>query len=126
MLAEIKGLNEECGIFGVWGHKDAAQLTYYGLHSLQHRGQEGTGIVVSDGKQLTGIKGEGLVTEIFTAEAMKQLNGNAAIGHVRYATAGGGGYENVQPLLFHSQSGSLALAHNGNLVNANSLKHQLE
>ncbi|MGG1678998.1 amidophosphoribosyltransferase [Neobacillus sp. NRS-1170] len=126
MLAEIKGLNEECGIFGVWGHPDAAQLTYYGLHSLQHRGQEGTGIVVSDGKTLKGVKGEGLVTEIFTADAMKELTGTAAIGHVRYATAGGGGYENVQPLLFHSQSGSLALAHNGNLVNANSLKHQLE
>jgi amidophosphoribosyltransferase len=126
MLAEIKGLNEECGIFGVWGHPDAAQLTYYGLHALQHRGQEGTGIVVSDGKALTGVKGEGLVTEIFTAEAMAKLNGTAAIGHVRYATAGGGGYENVQPLLFHSQNGSLALAHNGNLVNANSLKYQLE
>lgn len=126
MLAEIKGLNEECGIFGVWGHPDAAQLTYYGLHSLQHRGQEGTGIVVSDGKRLKGVKGEGLVAEIFTTEAMKELTGSAAIGHVRYATAGGGGYENVQPLLFHSQSGSLALAHNGNLVNANSLKHQLE
>ncbi|MEH7334054.1 amidophosphoribosyltransferase [Neobacillus drentensis] len=126
MLAEIKGLNEECGVFGVWGHPDAAQLTYYGLHSLQHRGQEGTGIVVSDGKTLKGVKGEGLVTEIFTADAMKELTGSAAIGHVRYATAGGGGYENVQPLLFHSQSGSLALAHNGNLVNANSLKHQLE
>ncbi|MFF2447126.1 amidophosphoribosyltransferase [Neobacillus sp. NPDC058068] len=126
MLAEIKGLNEECGIFGVFGHPDAAQLTYYGLHSLQHRGQEGTGIVVSDGKTLKGFKGEGLVSEIFTAEAMAELTGTAAIGHVRYATAGGGGYENVQPLLFHSQSGSLALAHNGNLVNANSLKHQLE
>ncbi|MBO0959259.1 amidophosphoribosyltransferase [Neobacillus sp. MM2021_6] len=126
MLAEIKGLNEECGIFGVFGHPDAAQLTYYGLHALQHRGQEGTGIVVSDGKKLTGVKGEGLVTEIFTAEAMSQLIGSAAIGHVRYATAGGGGYENVQPLLFHSQTGSLALAHNGNLVNATSLKHQLE
>jgi amidophosphoribosyltransferase len=126
MLPEIKGLNEECGIFGVWGHQDAAQLTYYGLHSLQHRGQEGTGIVVSDGKKLKGVKGEGLVSEIFTADAMKELEGNAAIGHVRYATAGGGGYENVQPLLFHSQTGSLALAHNGNLVNANSLKHQLE
>ena len=126
MLAEIKGLNEECGIFGVWGHPDAAQLTYYGLHSLQHRGQEGTGIVVSDGKRLKGVKGEGLVSEIFTTEAMTELTGSAAIGHVRYATAGGGGYENVQPLLFHSQSGSLALAHNGNLVNANSLKHQLE
>ncbi|MGG3467704.1 amidophosphoribosyltransferase [Neobacillus pocheonensis] len=126
MLAEIKGLNEECGIFGVWGHPDAAQLTYYGLHSLQHRGQEGTGIVVSDGKTLKGVKGEGLVAEIFTADAMAQLTGNGAIGHVRYATAGGGGYENVQPLLFHSQTGSLALAHNGNLVNANSLKYQLE
>lgn len=126
MLAEIKGLNEECGIFGVWGHPDAAQLTYYGLHSLQHRGQEGTGIVVSDGKTLKGVKGEGLVSEIFTTEAIEELTGSAAIGHVRYATAGGGGYENVQPLLFHSQSGSLALAHNGNLVNANSLKHQLE
>ncbi|MCM3727107.1 amidophosphoribosyltransferase [Neobacillus cucumis] len=126
MLPEIKGLNEECGIFGVFGHQDAAQLTYYGLHSLQHRGQEGTGIVVSDGKKLTGVKGEGLVSEIFTTEAMKDLEGSAAIGHVRYATAGGGGYENVQPLLFHSQTGSLALAHNGNLVNANSLKYQLE
>jgi amidophosphoribosyltransferase len=126
MLAEIKGLNEECGIFGVWGHEDAAQLTYYGLHALQHRGQEGTGIVVSDGAALKGVKGEGLVTEIFTAERMAELTGTSSIGHVRYATAGGGGYENVQPLLFHSQTGSLALAHNGNLVNANSLKHQLE
>jgi amidophosphoribosyltransferase len=126
MLAEIKGLNEECGIFGVWGHSDAAQLTYYGLHALQHRGQEGTGIVVSDGAKLKGVKGEGLVTEIFTSERMAELMGTSAIGHVRYATAGGGGYENVQPLLFHSQTGSLALAHNGNLVNANSLKHQLE
>ncbi|AIM16822.1 MULTISPECIES: amidophosphoribosyltransferase [Neobacillus] len=126
MLAEIKGLNEECGVFGVWGHKDASQLTYYGLHALQHRGQEGTGIVVSDGKSLKCVKGEGLVTEIFTADRMAELIGTTAIGHVRYATAGGGGYENVQPLLFRSQSGSLALAHNGNLVNANSLKHQLE
>jgi amidophosphoribosyltransferase len=126
MLTEIKGLNEECGVFGVWGHPDAAQLTYYGLHSLQHRGQEGTGIVVNDGKKLKVVKGEGLVSEIFTEGVMKELEGTSAIGHVRYATAGGGGYENVQPLLFHSQNGSLALAHNGNLVNANLLKHQLE
>ncbi|MEH7251685.1 amidophosphoribosyltransferase [Neobacillus niacini] len=126
MLAEIKGLNEECGVFGVWGHPDSAQLTYYGLHSLQHRGQEGTGIVVSNGEKLRVVKGEGLVSEIFTANVMEELKGTSAIGHVRYATAGGGGYENVQPLLFHSQTGSLALAHNGNLVNANSLKHQLE
>lgn len=126
MLAEIRGLNEECGIFGVWGHPDAAQITYYGLHTLQHRGQEGTGMVVTDGQKLKGVKGEGLVAEIFTADAIQQLEGFGAIGHVRYATAGGGGYENVQPLLFHSQSGSLALAHNGNLVNANALKRQLE
>lgn len=126
MLAEIRGLNEECGIFGVWGHEDASQLAYYGLHSLQHRGQEGTGIVATDGEKLKGIKGEGLVSEIFTQEAIKELNGKAAIGHVRYATAGGGGYENVQPLLFHFQSGSMALAHNGNLVNATALKSQLE
>ncbi|SIC86576.1 amidophosphoribosyltransferase [Mycobacteroides abscessus subsp. abscessus] len=64
MLAEIRGLNEECGIFGVWGHENAAQITYYGLHSLQHRGQEGTGMVVTDGKKLKGLKGEGLVAEI--------------------------------------------------------------
>ncbi|KAB2331644.1 amidophosphoribosyltransferase [Bacillus mesophilum] len=126
MLAEIKGLNEECGIFGVWGHPESAQITYYGLHSLQHRGQEGTGIVVTDGAKLKGVKGEGLVTEVFTSEAIEELDGKAAIGHVRYATAGGGGYENVQPLLFHSQSGSLALCHNGNLTNATALKHQLE
>ncbi|WP_018664446.1 amidophosphoribosyltransferase [Heyndrickxia acidiproducens] len=126
MFAEIKGLNEECGIFGIWGHKDAAHLTYYGLHSLQHRGQEGAGIVVKQGPQLIGKKGEGLVTEVFAAETFAELKGTSALGHVRYATAGGGGIENVQPLLFHSQCGSLALAHNGNLVNAHSLKHQLE
>lgn len=126
MLAEIKGLNEECGVFGIWGHPKASEITYYGLHSLQHRGQEGAGMVVTNGEILRGLKGEGLVTEVFTSDAMKDMIGKAAIGHVRYATAGGGGYENVQPLLFHSQSGSLALAHNGNLVNATPLKHQLE
>ncbi|MBW3113002.1 MULTISPECIES: amidophosphoribosyltransferase [Bacillaceae] len=126
MPAEIKGLNEECGVFGIWGHPNAAQITYYGLHSLQHRGQEGTGIVVSDGDTLRCLKGEGLVTEVFQEGTIEKLEGDSAIGHVRYATAGGGGYENVQPLLFNSQSGSLALAHNGNLVNANALKHQLE
>ncbi len=126
MLAEIKGLNEECGVFGVWGHEDAAQLTYYGLHSLQHRGQEGAGMVLTDGEKLTGVKGEGLVMEVFTAERMKEVSGKGSIGHVRYATAGGGGYENVQPLLFHFQNESMALAHNGNLINATQLKAQLE
>ncbi|HZH61306.1 MAG TPA: amidophosphoribosyltransferase [Metabacillus sp.] len=126
MLAELKGLNEECGVFGIWGHPEAAQITYYGLHSLQHRGQEGAGIVTSDGEKLTAMKGLGLINEVFANGKLNELSGKAAIGHVRYATAGGGGYENVQPLLFKSHSGSLALAHNGNLVNATQLKHQLE
>lgn len=128
MLAEIKGLNEECGVVGVWGHPDAAQIAYYALHALQHRGQEGAGIVTSDGSELSITKGEGLVTEIFTAEKMQELvgSGKAAIGHVRYATAGGSGIQNVQPLLFKSHTGDLALAHNGNLVNFHQLRSQLE
>lgn len=126
MLAEIKGLNEECGIFGIWGHEEAATLTYYGLHSLQHRGQEGAGIVVGGNGTLQFHKGLGLVTEVFGRGELAQLTGMAAIGHVRYSTAGGGGYVNVQPLLFRSQGGSLALAHNGNLVNADELRFRLE
>ncbi|XRG77997.1 amidophosphoribosyltransferase [Rossellomorea sp. GAMAL-10_SWC] len=126
MLAEIKGLNEECGIFGIWGHTDAAQISYYGLHSLQHRGQEGAGIVVTNGDELEGAKGLGLITEVFSKGQLNDLHGKAAIGHVRYATAGGGGYENVQPLLFQSHTGSIALAHNGNLVNASRLRKDLE
>ncbi|TDL30623.1 amidophosphoribosyltransferase [Jeotgalibacillus sp. S-D1] len=126
MLAELRGLNEECGVFGIWGHEQAAQLTYYALQSLQHRGQEGAGIVASNGLEITSHKGEGLVTEVFSQAQLDGLKGHGAVGHVRYTTAGGGGYENVQPLLFRSQTSSLALAHNGNLVNANALKHQLE
>ncbi|MFC0296924.1 amidophosphoribosyltransferase [Geobacillus jurassicus] len=126
MLAEIKGLNEECGIFGIWGHEDAARLTYYGLHSLQHRGQEGAGIVVAQSGKLHGHKGLGLVTDVFQSGTLEALQGSAAIGHVRYSTAGGGGYENVQPLLFRSQTGAMALAHNGNLTNAVELKLALE
>ena len=126
MLAELRGLNEECGVFGIWGDPNAAQITYYGLHALQHRGQEGAGIVVSDGNILQAVKGEGLVSEVFTAGKLDHMAGHAAIGHVRYATAGGGGIENVQPLMFRSTTGSLAIAHNGNLVNANHLKQHLE
>ena len=127
MLAEIRGLNEECGLFGVWGHAEAPQLTYYGLHSLQHRGQEGAGMVVTDGQVLKSHKAEGLVNDVFNQKIIENLKGRSAIGHVRYATAGGGGVANVQPFLFNSQSvGSFALAHNGNLVNATQLKNQLE
>ncbi|HET7579933.1 MAG TPA: amidophosphoribosyltransferase [Bacillales bacterium] len=119
-------LNEECGVFAVWGHPDAAQLAYYGLHSLQHRGQEGAGIVTSDGDHLHHHKGLGLVHEVFGKGELNMLEGDRAIGHVRYSTQGENDYANVQPLMFRSQTGSLALAHNGNLVNANAVKFQLE
>ncbi|WP_018923598.1 amidophosphoribosyltransferase [Salsuginibacillus kocurii] len=126
MYGEIKGLNEECGIFAVWGHPEAAPITYYGLHSLQHRGQEGAGIVTSDRMHLQVHKGLGLVTEAFKEGDIDKLTGDTALGHVRYATAGGGGLINCQPLHFQSQTGGLAIAHNGNLVNAHKLKAELE
>src|SRR5690554_213918 len=126
MLAEIKGLNEECGVFGVWNHPNAAQITYYALHSLQHRGQEGAGIVVTDGERLKLRKDNGLVTEVFTANCMEKLEGTGGIGHVRYSIGGVNGYENVQPLLFRSLKDGLAIAHNGNLTNANELRANLE
>lgn len=126
MLTEIKGLNEECGVFGVWGHKEAAQLAYYGLHSLQHRGQEGAGIVVKNDQTLKGHKGMGLIAEVFSNGELETLEGDAAIGHVRYSTAGGNVINNVQPFLFHFHNHSLALAHNGNLINSRSLRKELE
>ncbi|MFD2706887.1 amidophosphoribosyltransferase [Salibacterium lacus] len=126
MLGEIKGLNEECGVFALWGHKEAAQLSYYGLHSMQHRGQEGAGIVVSDEEHLHIHKGLGLVNDAFKEGDLEALQGHASLGHVRYATAGGGGLDNCQPLMFRSQTDSLAIAHNGNLVNAHNLKLELE
>ena len=97
-------------------------ISYYGLHALQHRGQEGAGIVVTDGERLRAVKGEGLVNDVFSNGKLEKLEGNAAIAHVRYATAGGSGIENVQPLFFNSTTGSLAIAHNGNIVNATSFK----
>lgn len=126
MLAEIKGINEECGVFGIWGHDKAAELTYYGLHSMQHRGQEGAGIVVSDGKELTAHKGLGLVNDVFKKAKFEELAGRNAVGHVRYTTQGGKVIENVQPLLFRTQTGSMALAHNGNIMNAHQLRGELE
>ena len=122
------GLHEECGVFGVYGIPDAASLVYYGLHALQHRGQEGCGIVAcGDDQVLRRIKGEGLVHEIFSDEdKFSGLPGSMAIGHVRYSTTGGGSIENVQPFLFHHNTGDFALAHNGNLVNSEQLRHYLE
>lgn len=126
MLAELRGLNEECGVFGIWGHEDAAQISYYGLHALQHRGQEGAGIVTKEGNKFHVIKGEGLVNEVFSGNEINDLKGNAAIGQVRYSTENGRGIENVQPLVFRSTTGSLSVAHNGNIVNAVELREHLE
>lgn len=126
MLAELRGLNEECGVFGIWGHVDAAQISYYGLHALQHRGQEGAGIVTKDGKKLHVIKGEGLVNDVFSGNEIENLKGSAAIGQVRYSSENGRGIENVQPLVFRSTTGSLSVAHNGNIVNAVELREHLE
>jgi len=119
-------LHEECGVFGVFGHKNASTICYYGLHSLQHRGQEAAGICVKNDEKLIIHKGEGLVSEVFDSYRLAQLEGDAAIGHVRYSTAGGGGIANVQPFLFKTMSGSMGICHNGNLVNANILKKELE
>lgn len=127
MPYEVKSLNEECGVFGIWGHPDAARVTYFGLHSLQHRGQEGAGIVSNDDGKLNGYRGLGLLSEVFKDEQkLQRLTGEAAIGHVRYSTAGNGGVENIQPFLFKFYDRSVALAHNGNLTNARSLRKKLE
>ncbi|MDT2740680.1 amidophosphoribosyltransferase [Enterococcus canintestini] len=127
MSYEVKSLNEECGIFGVWGHPDAARVTYFGLHSLQHRGQEGAGIVSNDAGKLYGYRELGLLSEVFKDDRqLAQLKGNAAIGHVRYATAGNGSVDNIQPFLFKFYDCSVGLAHNGNLTNACSLRTGLE
>ena len=125
-LVQDRELHEECGVFGIFGVPDAASLTYYGLHALQHRGQEGAGIVAVDNGTFRRIKGNGLVTEVFNEEKLATLRGDMAIGHVPYSTAGGGGIENVQPFLFRHNSGNFAMAHNGNIVNSKLLRDYLE
>ena len=117
---------EACGLFGIWSHRDAARLTYLGLYSLQHRGEEAAGIVTSQGRKMHSHKGQGLVSEVFHEEALRQLPGRAAIGHTRYSTTGSSHLKNAQPLLVTYAKGSVALAHNGNLVNAYELRRMLE
>lgn len=118
--------HEECGVFGIFGHPEAANLTYLGLHALQHRGQEGAGICSSDGRQMFIEKSMGLVADIFTEKRLKKLPGYIAIGHNRYSTAGSSSLKNVQPILANFSLGSLAIAHNGNIVNAGDLRESLE
>jgi len=119
-------IHEECGIFGIFGHPEAANLTYLGLYALQHRGQEGAGICSSDGRQLFIEKSMGLVADIFTEKRLRRLPGYMAIGHNRYSTAGTSVLKNVQPLVANFALGTLAIAHNGNLVSAGDLRAVLE
>ncbi len=117
---------EECGVFGLYGHREASKLTYLGLYALQHRGQESAGIVSADGDKLYAERAMGLVADVFSSEALKRLPGRAAIGHTRYSTAGDTSLANAQPIVIDCNKGLLALAHNGNLVNANVLRAELE
>ena len=121
------GFRDECGVVGIWGHVEAANLAYLGLHALQHRGQEGAGIVASDGLQLRAMRGRGLVADVFRdRQELDSLVGSRAIGHVRYSTAGGSEAANVQPLVVRYGDGGLAVSHNGNYVNARSVRDELE
>ncbi|MBI5555018.1 MAG: amidophosphoribosyltransferase [Elusimicrobia bacterium] len=119
-------LNEKCGVFGVFGHLEAARLAYLGLYALQHRGQESAGIVTSDGRRMYSYLGMGLVADIFNRDNLDKLPGYLAIGHNRYSTTGLSYLKNVQPLLIKYAKGQLAIAHNGNLINTDMLREQLE
>ncbi len=122
----LDSFKEECGIFGVYNHPEASNLAYLGLYALQHRGQEGAGIVSSDGKRLYPYRGMGLVADIFSEDVLLQLKGHSAIGHVRYSTTGSSELRNTQPITVDYSRGEIALAHNGNLVNAALLRGELE
>ena len=117
---------DHCGVFGVYGHSEAANITYLGLHALQHRGQESAGIVTSDSEQLFAHRAMGLVQDAFSQEQLAKLPGRLAIGHVRYSTAGGSHLRNAQPFAVDYARGSLAVSHNGNLTNAEELRAELE
>lgn len=126
MFLSREAPHEECGIVAVYNHPEAAKLTYLGLYALQHRGQESAGIVSSDGRQLHTYKAPGLVADVFTEDALRKLPGNMAIGHVRYSTTGSSVAANAQPVVANYKGGALAVAHNGNLSNADELRKELE
>jgi amidophosphoribosyltransferase len=116
---------EECGVFGIWGHQEASNLTYLGLYALQHRGQESAGIAASDGVRIRVSKAMGHVNDAFDEDALTKLPGTLAIGHVRYSTAGESTLENAQPIVIDCMHGQLSLCHNGNLINANEVRDAL-
>lgn len=117
---------EACGVFGIYGSPEAAKMTYLGLYALQHRGQESAGIVTTDGRTLYSHKGMGLVGDVFDEPTLNTLKGNVGIGHVRYSTTGSSMIKNAQPLVVEYSRGSIAIGHNGNLVNAKILRDELE
>lgn len=119
LMGEVK---ESCGLFGVFGHPDAAQLMYYGLFALQHRGQEAAGIVTTDGRSMPSYRALGLVDNVFDAERLRELRNPHAVGHLRYSTTGSGTAANIQPLVVDHVRGKLAVAHNGNLTNSAELR----
>lgn len=122
----VDKFREECGVVGIYGHPEAANLAYLALYALQHRGQESAGIVASDGKALHLEKAMGLVADVFSETKLRRLRGTLAIGHVRYSTTGTSQLKNAQPLLAGYLRGQIALAHNGNLTNAEKIRHDLE
>lgn len=120
-------INEECGVFGIYNvSEQAASMTYFGLHALQHRGQEAAGIAASDGESITCYKGKGLLTEVFNPQIIDTLPGRHALGHVRYSKEDANQIENVQPIMVRAHTGHFAVAHNGQIVNAKELKEELE
>ena len=126
-MGEVSGLRHECGVFGIFGYPEAANLTYLGLYALQHRGQESAGITVWNGEELIAHKGMGLVADVFNEDRISRLRGNSAIGHVRYSTSGSSQLRNAQPISGRAgPHGPVALAHNGNLINAVQLRDELE
>lgn len=122
MLDKFK---DECGVFGIFGHHESANMTYLGLYALQHRGQESAGIAASDGKAVRVSKAMGYVSDIFSGSVLSQLPGSAAIGHVRYSTAGESRLANAQPFLIDCQHGQFSVCHNGNLTNADAIRNEL-
>jgi amidophosphoribosyltransferase len=115
-----------CGIFGIYPHKDASKLTYLGLYSLQHRGEESAGIVSNNGKKIFLHKAMGLVSDVFNEKVISGLRGELSVGHVRYSTTGSSNAKNIQPFLVKSKLGNIAIAHNGNLTNALLLRRRME
>ena len=114
--------HDECGLFGIWNHPEAANVTYLGLYALQHRGQESAGIAATDGANFHIEKAMGWVADVFSPERLRRLPGHRAIGHVRYSTAGSSNLRNAQPITANTARGPIAIAHNGNLTNADALR----